>query len=184
MDQTVPLICGAVYERTDPRSGLPERITVLATKRQVGGELVGLARSFEAGYELEFTEGSEDMIGWKMVAKPMELDAPISAGDIVEHQNVSLKKQLSAAKARVEELERAERRNSLTDDRLVDLVEKGTKWGQIGKPFNMGWPEVKKRFESLAAAGELDGASPAAKRAARILRAGKGSEDSDQAAAK
>jgi len=177
MAQTVPLICGGVYERIDPATALPERVQVNYIKRQVGGGLVGMARQHDSAYELEFVEGDESMMGWSLVAKPMELKEPISAGSVVEHENASLKRQLKAAKSRVSELEREEARQKLTDDKLVTLVQQGTRWGEIGKPYNMGWSEVKKRFETLAGAGELDGASPAAKRAATVLRGHKNSAD-------
>jgi len=148
-NQTVPLICGGVYEFIDPRSQLPERVSVFATKRQVGGVLMGLARSVDGAYEKEFTEGSENMLGWSLVAKPVELAEPISAGNIVETENAALK---------------------LSDDHLVELAAQGTTWSSIGRPFDMGWKEVKERFDALVAEGQTASASPAAKLAARYAR--------------
>jgi hypothetical protein len=167
---TVPLICGGVYERHDPHTGLPERVMVYATKRMVGGRLVGLALQAQQAYALEFIEGDEIMAGWALVAKPEELAERISAGNIVETQNASLKRQLSVATNRVAELERAVKKSELTDDVLVKRVAEGARWSEVGKPFGMGWGEVKSRFESLAAEGEKAGASQSAKTAAKLLR--------------
>lgn len=167
---TVPLICGGVYERHDPHTGLPERVLVYATKRLVGGRLVGIARQAEQAYPLEFLEGDEIMAGWALVAKPEELSERISAGNVVETQNASLKRQLAVANNRVSELERAVQKSELTDEVLVKRVSEGARWSEVGKPFGMGWGEVKSRFESLAAEGEKTGASQAAKAAARLLR--------------
>ena len=120
---TVPLICGGVYERHDPHTGLPERVMVYATKRMVGGRLVGLALQAQQAYALEFIKGDEIMAGWALVAKPEELAERISAGNIVETQNASLKRQLSVATNRVAELERAVKKSELTDDVLVKRLD-------------------------------------------------------------
>jgi transposase len=71
---------------------------------------------------------------------------------------------------RVADLERAVQKSELTDDVLVKRVAEGARWSEVGKPFGMGWGEVKSRFESLAAEGEKAGASQAAKTAAKLLR--------------
>jgi hypothetical protein len=174
---TVPLICGGVYERHDPHTGLPERVLVYATKRMVGGRLVGLerhdphtglpervlvyatkrmvggrlvglARQAEQAYALEFIEGDEIMAGWALVAKPEELAERISAGDVVETQNASLKRQLAVAMDRVADLERAVQKSELTDEVLVKRVAEGARWSDVGKPFGMGWGEVKSRLQA------------------------------------
>jgi len=88
----------------------------------------------------------------------------------VETENAALKKQLQAAKNRVSDLERREKKSQLSDDHLVELAAQGTTWSSIGRPFDMGWKEVKDRFDALVAEGQTASASPAAKLAARYAR--------------
>lgn len=168
--KTVPLICGAVYERRDPRSAMPERMVITSTKVTVGGSLQGEGRLIGDAEWREFTEGDESMTGWSLVAEPVALKEPISSENLVETETASLKRQLAANQLYTAQLERDIKKASLTDEQLVALVEKGTRWGEIGKPYNMGWQEVKNRWDTLVREGQQAQSGQTAKSAARYAR--------------